>query len=171
VTGPSTRGLTGSATVDGVQLVVDYTPPALVAQSCAGAGCFFFDSSTNPNVFFHGTVYVPSAAMTVKVHNSGTTIFDRGVIARTITIQLSASSKQTSSPFQIPQATPLGRRVLFTAYRDGDLTRPWARACVFFQDVVMFADGSVGQALPGFRAQVIHWSALRSPDVQDPACT
>lgn len=170
-TGPSGNGQTGTSTVDGVQIIVDYTPPALVAQSCAGAGCYFFNSSVNPNVFFHGTVYVPSAALNVNVHNSGETIFDRGVISRTITIQVSASSKQTDSPFQIPQATPLGRRVLFTAYRDGNFGQPWARACVFFQDVVKFADGTVGQALPGYRAQVLHWSALRSPDIQDPACT
>jgi hypothetical protein len=141
----------GTVAVDGLELVVGYSTPALVRLSCPGAGCATFDSSDNNAVYFHGTVYAPSAKLAVEVFNSSINLFDRGIIVRTLDVSVSSSSKQTTSPFQIPGATPQGRLVLFRGYVDGTEA---LRACVAYTDKLG------GLAEPGARVAVKHWSVF-----------
>lgn len=147
----STSTNVGTAAVDGLELSVTYTVPSLVQLSCPGSSCVTFDSSDNNAVFFHGTVYAPSAAFAVEVFNSSVNLFDRGVVARTLGVSVAASSKQTTSPFQIPAATPQGRLVLFRGYVDGQET---LRACVAYTDKL----GDL--ALAGSRVAVNKWAVF-----------
>lgn len=149
----STSTDTGTAVVDGMELSVTYTVPTLVQLSCSGAGCSAFDSSDNNAVYFHGTVYAPSAKFAVEVFNSSINLFDRGIIVRTLDVSVGSSSKQTTSPFQIPGATPQGRLVLFRGYVDGVEK---LRTCVAYTD----KDGSLAQA--GYLVAVKHWSVFPS---------
>lgn len=159
----STSTATGSAAVDGLNLSVTYTPPALEALSCSA--CKLVDGSGNNALFFHGTVYTPSAAWTVDVHNDSGNIFDRGVVVRTIDIIVSASSKQTTSPFRLPSATPQGRLVLFHGYIDGV---ELLRACISYVDRA--GSGSTAIPMAGYQVAVRHWSVFKQPTAEDPDC-
>lgn len=143
--------------LDGMSLSVTYTPPGFEQHRCptGQSGCSVVTSTVSQNLFFHGTVYVPTAGLNLRVHNKDTTIFDRGVIARTMNVDVSASSKQTDSPFQIPRATT-GRSVLFVAKVDGVDT---LRALVRYQDYVTTA--GTNSAYPGYRVFVEKWSVIR----------
>lgn len=152
-----------SANVDGVELVVSYTSPTFRQQSSSGT---FFDSNSNPNVFMHGTVDTPAAAWSVNVHNTGTSIFDRGVVIRTIDIKVSGSSKQTESPFQLPQGSPSGRYVWFRGYVDGTEK---VRACVLFTDKAPTPSGGT-TAYYGYTAAVRNWLFMRSPSAEGASC-
>lgn len=153
-----------SALVDGVDLQVTYTVPTF--RQLSGSGTFF-DSSTNPNVFVHGTVYTPSAAWNVNIHNSGESIFDRGVIIRTITIDASSSSKQTTSPFELPHGAPGGRYVAFRGYIDG---AEKVRACVLYTDTAPMPGGATSAAYYGWSVGVPHWLYLRTADGRPLSC-
>lgn len=154
-----------TATVNGLELVVTYRAPALTAQSCTGSCTVFFESSNNPNVFFHGTVYTPTADWAVNVHNGGETIFDRGIILRDLAVTMSASSKQDSSPFRLPSATPDGRLVLFRGYLDGVEK---VRACARYVDTVSL--GTVNAAYAGWSLTIPRWHVMRTPSAQTPSC-
>jgi hypothetical protein len=149
-----------SAIVDGVDVQVQYTLPTYRQQTCIDS-CTFFDSTTNPNVFMHGTVYTPLAAWAVNVHNDGESIFDRGIAVRTIDIVSSASSKQSSSPFQLPHGPGTQRYVYFQGYVD---STEKVRACVLFND------SGPTTAYYGYSVSVPHWLYLRSPSTQGPSC-
>jgi hypothetical protein len=153
-----------SALVDGVDLQVTYTVPTFRRLSGAGT---FFDSSTNPNVFMHGSVYTPSAAWSVSIHNSGESIFDRGILMRTITIDASSSSKQSTSPFQLPHGAPGGRYVAFRGYVDGTEK---VRACVLYTDTAPMPGGATAAAYYGWGVGVPHWLYLRSADGRPLSC-
>ena len=140
--------------VDGVRLVVEYTTPALSAQTCPGSGCLFVESASNANVFIHGTVYTPAAAWSVNVHNAGETIFDRGVVLRDLAINVSGSTKQTSSPFQLPHVGSDGRKVLFRGWVDG-IER--VRACVRYVDKAPLPGTTATQAFAGYSLSVTQW--------------
>jgi hypothetical protein len=140
--------------VDGVRFVVEYTTPALRAQTCPGSGCVFVQSTNNPNLYVHGTVYTPSAAWAVNVHNSGETIFDRGVILRDLAVNVSGSSKQTTSPFQLPHGGSDGRKVLFRGWVDG-VER--VRACVRYTDQAPVPGTADTVAFPGYSLTVTQW--------------
>lgn len=153
-----------TAVVDGVDLVVTFTSPTYRRQTC-GSGCTFFDSGSNPNVYMHGTVDMPAAAWSVNVHNTGTSIFDRGVVVRTIDIKVSGSSKQTESPFQLPSGTPGGRYVYFRAYVG---TEEKLRACVLYTDEGPLGAGTT--AYYGYDVAVRHWLLMRTPTAQSSSC-
>ena len=154
-----------SSAVDGIAIDVTFTPPALRAQTGTST-CCFFESANNPNVFVHGTVYTPSARWSVNVHNSGETIFERGVVLRDVAITMSASSKQTSAPFQLPAATPLGRDVLFTGKVAGTDT---VLACVRYTDRAPMPGGGFS-AFPGYSLEVRRWLYLRNSDIGSFTC-
>lgn len=149
-----------SAAVDGVDIQVQYTLPTYRQQTCT-SGCTFFDSTTNPNVFMHGTVYMPLAGWAVDVHNDGESIFDRGIAVRTIDIKSSASSKQSTSPFQLPHGPSTQRYVYFQGYVD---STERLRACVLFND------SGPKTAYYGYSVTVPHWLYLRTPSAQGASC-
>jgi hypothetical protein len=151
---------------DGIELVVDYTPPGFEATTCPTStpACSIVTSTVTQNLFFHGTVYVPRAALSLRVHNKDTTIFDRGVIARSLTVDVSSGSKQVDSPFQLPKATT-GRKVLFIG-KDGAVEK--VRVLVTYQDY-RDKDPITGLPLPstaftgfpGYEVKILNWSVLR----------
>ncbi|MFL6238893.1 MAG: hypothetical protein ACJ735_05290 [Actinomycetes bacterium] len=162
--------LSGVATpsVDGIALSTTYTAPALQQLQCTTA-CTFFDASVpDVTVYVHGTVYTPTAGWNLELQNKSDALFDRGVVVRTLTLNNNPSFKQTDSPFQLPNAGPFDRQVLFTATFDGV---PKTRACVLYTDHTTLPDGSRGPAFPGYRVTVQRWSALRADDGQgSPSC-
>jgi hypothetical protein len=147
-----------SDNLDGIELVVKYLPPAFEAVRCptAVATCSMVTSTVNLNLFFRGTVFAPSGTLDLTVHNNDTTIFGRGVIAKTLKVDNSSSSKQTDSPFQLPNAST-NRTVLFTGKVDGTAK---IRALVKYQDFVTDASG-LTSSYPGYRVTVLNWSVLR----------
>jgi hypothetical protein len=156
----------GNASVDGFKIDVTYGTPALAAQACAAPCTYFFESDNNPNVFMHGTVYTPDARWKVSVHNSGETLFRRGIVMKDIDIDSSESSKQESSPFQLPSGTPNGRLVLFLGKVD-DVVK--VRACARYTDYVAAPNGTTS-AYTGWSVAVPHWQVLRTPSAQTAAC-
>lgn len=153
----NTDNVANTVSFDGMELLVSYTPPAFEKHRCptSVSGCSIITSTVDQNLFFHGTVYVPTAGLNLRVHNKDTTIFDRGVIARTMTVNVSSSSKQEDSPFQIPRGTT-GRSVLFVAKVDGV---DKLRALVTYQDYITSAGTS--SAFPGYKVTVEKWSVIR----------
>lgn len=159
VQGKNDQPLTAAASlVDGVRLLVEYTTPALSAQACPGSGCLFVESASNANIFVHGTVYTPAAAWAVAVHNAGETIFDRGVVLRDLAVNVSGSTKQTSSPFQLPHTGSDGRKVLFRGWVDG-VER--VRACTRYVDRAPLPGTTDTQAFAGYSVAVTQWLVFR----------
>lgn len=159
-------GVARTSSVDGIELAVTYRPPGLRATTCVGA-CVLLESQNNPNVFFHGTVYAPASAFAVRIHNSGETIFDRGVVVRDIAIDMNSSSKQTSSPFSVPSGTPTGRLVLFRGYVDGVEK---VRACARYTDEAPNPDGTLS-AYAGWSLSVPRWLVMRTPSTSAATCS
>lgn len=155
--------------VDGVRIQVMARAPGLRASACAtGNACKLIQSASNPNLFFHGTVFAPTAALDVWIHNSGETIFDRGVIVRTININMNSSSKQESSPFQVPSATPDGRLVLFIGKVDNVEK---VRACVRYVDKAPVPATGLDSAYAGWSLNVLRWNVLRTASQQPASCS
>lgn len=152
--------------VDGIRLVAEYRTPALRAQTCPGSGCLFVESASNANVFVHGTVYTPAAAWSVNVHNAGETIFDRGVVLRDLAVNVSGSTKQTSSPFQLPHSGSDGRKVLFRGWVDG-VER--VRACVRYEDRAPLPGTTHTQAFAGYSLNVTQWLVFDHGGASAPA--
>lgn len=113
-------------------------------------------AGNKPNVYVHGSVYAPLAALDLDLHNSAEEFFDRGVIARTLLFHISASSTQLGSPIFLPacSSTPgdcrRDRVVVLTASIGG---KPVLRSLVNLTD----ADGAV----PGATVSTPAWSVLR----------
>lgn len=158
----------GTATVDGIELQISYTPPVLKAQTCAG--CDFFTSGVQNDVLVHGTVYTPSASWNVDLHNKNSTAFDRGVIVRNLQTSASASYKQLDAPFSLPKGTPTGRLVLFRGSVGPDSAHltELLRACVLYTDVVSSAGASGPRA--GYGVTVRRWSLLQTAAGENPDC-
>ena len=150
-------------TLTSINLLIDYVKPGFEA-TCAASSCSLLSNNpqgSSQNMFFHGTVYAPTSALAITVQNGGTTIFDRGVIVETLSVDVSASSKQTTSPFSLPQATT-SRSVLFTETVDGSAT-PVLRAVATYQDYAPDPTANSGKiAIPGYVVTVSNWSVLRS---------
>lgn len=151
----------GADVVDQVSLVVSYVPPAFEATSCtASTSCDLINSTVDQSVFFHGTVYAPTALLYLTVHNKVTTIFDRGVIADSVSVNMNASTTQTDSPFQVPSGSPTNRCVEFTATPVG-ASGPSVSANVCFQDYITNSDGTK-TAYPGYIVTTKGWTITRS---------
>jgi hypothetical protein len=177
------NGKTGTSTVDGLSLDVTFTAPALEVSApqnstnnpdCndTSASLDFFCAGTpmasSGALYVGGTVYTPTVDVTANAQNKGQVFFIRGVVANSLTVSDSASFRQRAEPFQVPgPSSTLKRLVLFTAKADGV---PVLRACVEYIDNIVYADGTKGPALPGYRVKVRHWDVLRSPDSLSPSC-
>jgi hypothetical protein len=146
--------VTWTASLDGVRLHVKQSSPGYRGTSCLTT-CPLLQSSVNLNLYFRGTVYAPDNYLDITVHNTDDTIFGRGVVARSLHVNVSASSKQTDAPFQLPKSTT-GREVLFTA-RIGGVA--YLRALVQYVDF----DLSTGTelAFPGRKVVIKSWVVLR----------
>ena len=146
-----------TAALDGVDLVVTYKAPALEAYCDT---CTLLTSTVDQNLFLKGTVYAPTGGFDLTVHNSDTTIFQRGLIGRTLSVKVSASSTQTEAPFQLPHASGGDRVVLFTGYRASGATKtPVLRAVVRFTDYR--TSGTTTLAFPGYTAKTTAWVQVR----------
>lgn len=165
VDGPQAKNKLGGMWLNGVEVLVDWTAPTLrpLSLPCPGKepSCALLSSGSNPRVHLHGTVYAPTAHLDLRVHNTGDVVFRRGIVARNLAVDVSASTTQTSAPFQLPGATPAGRKVLFKAYVDG-ATTPSVRACVTYDDSAPLSSGGEA-AFPGWGLDIHRWAALRSP--------
>lgn len=149
---------TATASVDAITLRVRYTPPALEGHRCPTAepDCKVLETLTNPTALFHGTFYAPTARVAVNVHNGGLTVFERGIIARTIVGDVSSSSKQDTAPFQLPGANR-SRTVILTASVNGTAR---LRAKVKFTDSKYDPAAAKWRALPGYKVDVLDWAYL-----------
>lgn len=163
VQGPNGNNRLGAMQLDGFEVLVEWTAPTLRPLTCPDdePDCALISSGTNPRIHMHGTVYAPTSRLDLRVHNTGDTVFARGIVVRTLDVDVSASTKQFSAPFQLPGGTPAGRKVLFKAYLD-DAVAPVVRACVTYVDAAPLPDGG-GAAFPGWSLDVHRWVALRSP--------
>jgi hypothetical protein len=149
---------TATDNLDGITIDVNYRPPGFETSSCSGApSCYLIQTDTNSRTVFHGTAYAPTDGLDVYVHNQGEVIFDRGVILLTLSVHVSASSKQNSAPFSLPSTT-VGRNVLFTASVNGT---QYLRAIVHYVDTYTDPSTTVSKAYPGYSVQVKNWDVLR----------
>lgn len=148
-----------SDNLDGVQLVVTYVAPGAEKTTCTTVtdDCALITSTVTQKQFFHGTVYAPASYLDLTLHNKDTTIFDRGLVANSIKVTVSAGSKQTDSPFQLPSATT-GREVLFIGYVGGVEK---LRALVQYEDFKTDPATGTTTAFPGYKVNVKKWSVLR----------
>lgn len=161
---------TGTAAVDGVQLVTTYVAPALEAERCQTGQptCYSYSNSfsdANDDTFFIGTVFTPDEPMHVIVHNNPDTIFQRGVIVSALEVKANASSKQTDSPFQLPHSAAIDRTVLFTATTVAD-GKVRLRARVHYIDCApapacLTTPNALGnQVYPGRLVEMLEWTVL-----------
>ncbi len=84
-TGTIKKNQTGSVLLDGVQLIITYTPAAYESQS---QNYDFINSPANKKatVNIHGTVYMPKAFLQFEVGNCCSFGVDRGIIANRLDI-------------------------------------------------------------------------------------
>ena len=155
-------GNQGFAAVDVVAFEIRYTVPAVVPYrslaGCASLGCTLITTLANggadeTDLALQGTLYAPTAKLDLTFKKSAGSVFQRGVIARSVEIQINPNSTFAGSPFQLPLTGPAGtnrRTVVFTARQGGiDVLR----AKVQFDDVI--------PAQPGRTADVVEWGVLR----------
>jgi len=107
--------------LDGVALLVNYTPPASSALFERQSGCITVAPYNSPgscalittsgaqtNFSVNGTVYAPLAAFDIQLTNVAYRVFGRGIVARSLTANLTSSStcSGSCSPFRLPPAAP-----------------------------------------------------------------
>jgi hypothetical protein len=124
-----------TASLDGVSLLINYTPPAPppVPGFHAQSGCvttvggcpLITTSGSNGNLALHGTVYAPLANFNIQLTNVGYQVFNRGIVARSLRINLTSSSTcvpPDCSPFRLPTPTPVpaSTSVVFQATIQGN---------------------------------------------------
>lgn len=164
--------LSGNAFVDSVQLYIKYVAPGLDVNTCQPGvtTCYSYsnsNSSSSDNTFFIGSVYTPERPLNVVVHNNPETIFQRGVVVSALTVNVSASSKQTDSPFELPHTQSVDRTGIFTATTTAD-GKVRLRAKVDFIDctpapscATTATDLATNQVSPGAEVDVQEWTTLR----------
>lgn len=151
-----------TASLDGIELDITYQGSGFQAHGCSPA-CNILDVGNNGFALFHGTFYAPTASVFVRVHNGqpnqGEITFDRGLIARSVDADAINSSKQTTSPFQLPGVTDR-RVVLLEAYlnKDGNPSTPPAAGDLRLRARVSFDDAD---GLPGRTLRVLDWVVMR----------
>ena len=140
--------------LDGIDLVVNWTPPAVRAQSgCTIAinGCPVLDvGSTAATFVVWGTVYTPLASVNADVQGTSTVEFRRGVVARAVTMPHVPSGDSTGS-FCLGAGSPCvgpARVLMLTATVSGKVK---LRALVRFSDAPAL----------GYSAQILSWNVLR----------
>lgn len=131
--------------LDGITLSIDYTPlPAFHRQSgcmrvapygAAGSCALLRTSGSNANLSIRGTAYAPVAPLDIHLTSVAYQVFDRGIVVRSLRLNLTSSSGCTAaascSAFKLPPATtvPGTTSVVFQATVEG---RKRLRALVDF---------------------------------------
>lgn len=138
-------GATSSVEVDYVQVIANYTEPALRAQSgcilepegrggCGADEARFIDVDAGSDAAIHvwGTVYAPGARVYADFQNRSAFRFGRGAVLRSF----EGHDVPTSPPFaafSLPtNDSYAGRFVAFEAFVDGEAAEPVLRARVYF---------------------------------------
>jgi hypothetical protein len=138
------------------------TQPAIAvygARSGSGlkplSSALAFKTGKKPSVFIDGTIYTPTAALDLQLHNRNQTYLSGGIVASALTFDINASRTQFGSPISLPPCSPSSpcqsnRRVVLTASIGGT---DRIRAVVQFDD-------SAG-ATPASTYTVESWNVLR----------
>jgi hypothetical protein len=124
---PASPSTSVTEKLDGLWLEVTYAPtPLKAATGCllirgGGSACSLFstDSSKTNSISIIGTVYAPASNIDIELNNVSSQVVNRGVIARNLTVAITASSGFLGSPISLPPAgggVLTDRKVLFTAY-------------------------------------------------------
>lgn len=146
------------AQLDGIALDITYETLVYRAESgCIvtggypGTGCAVIDASgTKSALIFQGTVYVPAAAVDVKINNASMKVFGRGIICRILGIHVTPSAAYSGDTAFLPDNTARAdRTVVFTACLAGV---PRLRAVAKINDL--------GGLFPGQTVQIESWSVL-----------
>jgi Tfp pilus assembly protein PilX len=155
--------------IDSIQLVLSWKPPAVRGQqttvngtaSCVVAypgGCPFLQTSLNNTALYvQGTTYAPYAALDINLTNSTAQVFRSGLIARALSIQLTASASFSGALIEVPDdsSVTVPLEVYLRAYVSGRLV---GTAQVRYSS----ADPTVPPT-PGHRnVNVISWTVQRS---------
>ncbi|WP_254896657.1 hypothetical protein [Amycolatopsis sp. Hca4] len=105
----------GTEQVDALQLVLDYTPPALRAENgCtqlmypSSAACALVTAVNNSGNRFYvqGTTYAPKAVLDVTLNNATEPIFRFGVVARSLWVKETGSVTFTGAVIEVPDDSP-----------------------------------------------------------------
>jgi Tfp pilus assembly protein PilX len=100
--------------IDSIQLVLSWKPPAVRGQqttvngtpSCVGtypSGCSFLQTGLNNTALYvQGTTYAPYGALDINLTNSSAQVFRSGLIARSLSIHLTASLGFSGALIEVP---------------------------------------------------------------------
>jgi hypothetical protein len=135
--------------LDGLELVVTYTPPALRAQSgCVTTvgGCTLVTVTSKFASFYSsGTIYAPLATFDFDLQNTTGLQVQRGMVARSITFRNPPATDPPVPSMSLPDTS---RSIVFIGLVDGDRR---VRAVVDFTDAPTI----------GTRSTVTSWSVGR----------
>lgn len=142
--------------LDGVELVISYTPAGVRAESgctLAGGGCYLITAGgTSTRFIVWGTVYSPLAAIFPKYTATGVFEFRRGVVVRAVVNNGTPPADSTGSfclgSSGAPCAGPTPRALLITASVGGTVK---ARALVRFVDAPVL----------GKVVRILSWNVIR----------
>jgi hypothetical protein len=148
-TRPNSNGSTNVA-LDGIELVVTYTPPGLRAQT-VGTVLVNMDAGggNKGQIYVQGTVYAPYASFHLDFKNNNEAAFNRGVVIGSFDAT-NVPPSQIFAPLSLPGPNNYANRVVeLVATRSG--TRV-LRARVTFDDS--------SATTPGQKATVDAWTAV-----------
>jgi hypothetical protein len=140
--------------LDGIDLVVTYTPPGAHAESgCTIVvnGCPVLQVGSTATTFVvWGTVYTPLASVSADVQGTSVVQFRRGVIARAVTMPRAPAGDSTGSFCQGGGSPCVGpaRVLLLTATVSGTIK---LRALVRYTDAPAL----------GYALQILAWNVVR----------
>ena len=162
----------GTESVDALQLDLNYTPPALRAESgCtqlpypSSSACALVTSVNNSGNRFYvqGTTYAPKAVLDVTLNNATEPIFRFGVVARSLQVKLTGSVTFTGAVIEVPDDSP---GFVFGVYLSAYVC-PGAGTCApggtaAARARVAYVDGDPARPVPGSRqVSVLSWSGAR----------
>lgn len=154
--------------LDAIQLVLTWRPPGVRgetttvsgAANCVGAypsGCSLLQTGLNNTaLYIQGTTYAPYATMDINLTNSTAQVFRAGVVLRSLSVQLTASTTFTGALIEVPNdsAGPAPLDVYFRAYV--------AAKVVATARVRYLADDPTAPVIPGARnVRVLSWAIRR----------
>ncbi|WP_086853644.1 hypothetical protein [Amycolatopsis kentuckyensis] len=162
----------GTELVDALQLVLDYTPPALRAESgCtqlmypSSAACALVTAVNNSGNRFYvqGTTYAPKAVLDVTLNNATEPIFRFGVVARSLWVKETGSVTFTGAVIEVPDDSP---GFVFGVYLSAYVC-PGSSTCApggtpVARARVAYVDGDPANPVAGARqVSVLSWSGNR----------
>jgi hypothetical protein len=124
-------------------------------------GCKFLTMDNKPTMFILGTVYTPAALVNINLQNlnAGQISSNRGIVARSISINVNPSDRSTAETIQLPANGRAPREVVFTATATASgIARTLLRVDVAYDDGVI---GEQNGGAPGRVVSVKSWSVLR----------